>query len=179
MTQTPQKRQFVRRRPSLGTGTISLLVIFTVLCFSTLALLSLTSAVNNQRIHHRSLLMAHSLTTAEGDAARTLAQLDETLFTQQQAYAAADNNNEVLQQTALNNYYQQAFAAARELGFEVDETTLTATCRHTVDNNNELITVLTFNAPEEAQRYHITAQYSLMTGEWTPDNSGQHWPGNG
>ena len=49
----PAAKKVGARRSGVGTGTTSLLMIFTVLCFATLAMLSLSTAANGRRIAAR------------------------------------------------------------------------------------------------------------------------------
>lgn len=180
---TEKRSQGVRWRAGIGVGTISLLVIFTILCFSTLALLSLTSAHNNQRIHSRGLQGAKNISQAEGVAAKQLAQLDYFLAELQAEYLAgtADISDISPDQSGLltpQSYYQAAYQKAESMGCTVNEAEETLTFSVPIDKNSELVTTLRVLPPGEDFRYTVIAQYAVMTGEWAPDNSGHVWPGN-
>lgn len=166
----------VRLRSGIGTGTISLLVIFTVLCFSTLALLSLTSAHSNQRIQQRSLLSAQNMAQAEGVAAKQLAYIDNILADLQADYATQplpENGN----LNPSQNYYEAVYERANGMGYGVNEAERTITFSVPIDKNTALITTLLILPPDAELRYEMQAQYASMIGDWEPADSGQLWPG--
>ncbi|MFV0412730.1 MAG: hypothetical protein ACK5L3_05590 [Oscillospiraceae bacterium] len=157
------------RRQGIGTGTVSLLVIFALLFFSTLALLSLTAAISNQKVTRRSLALVSGLSAAEGEMAGVLAQVDDALVALQQEYAAGPQQ--------LEGYYKTAAAAAVQLGFEAEakENSLVYTLE--IDENHVLVTQILLLAPGGTARYAVTGQYTEVTGEWSPAQGGQLWGG--
>ena len=179
MTETENKKR-TNRRPGLGVGTVSLLVIFTVLCFSTLALLSLSSAVNYQNTMRPSQQGALSLAAAEGEAAQKLAELDTMLMELQiemQVSDANDAQSSTYASTA-RAYYDRAAQKAEGLGFEILEDTQQLRFALPIDENHELVTEIVLHAPGADIRYIVVKQASVMTGEWDPGSGeGQLWPG--
>lgn len=179
MTETGNKKR-VNRRPGLGVGTVSLLVIFTVLCFSTLALLSLSSAVNYQNTTKPSQQAALNLAVAEGAVAEKLAELDTMLIELQTEMQVSNSGNA---QTAAHDntaraYYDRAAQRAKELGFEMLEDSQQLRLTLPIDDNHELVTEIVLQAPGATTRYVIVKQASVMTGEWDPGSgNGQLWPG--
>ena len=166
MTETGNKKR-VNRRPGLGVGTVSLLVIFTVLCFSTLALLSLSSAVNYQNTTKPSQQAALSLAAAEGAAAEKLAELDTMLVELQNEIQASGSTGA---QTATYDstaraYYDRAAQRAKDLGFEMLEDSQQLRFTLPIDENHELVTEIVLQAPGAETRYVIVKQASVMTGE--------------
>lgn len=171
---TQKKKIHTLRRTGIGTGTISLLVIFTVLCFSSLALLSLTAAASNGRIHQRSLIATQNMAQAEGQAAQQLARIDDMLYGLQIEYVASEASGE---STADAAYYTAALLNAQEMGCTVDMQNHTVSFTVPIDKNNMLFTTLHLLPPSSQYRYELTEQYSSMGGNWEPDEEIQLWEG--
>ncbi len=159
-----QKNVLTSMRSGVGTGTTSLLMIFTVLCFATLAMLSLSTAAANQRIRGRGLDADAAIAAAKGGAARQLAVLDGALLELQMG---GDADEEA--------YYAEALAAAEALGWEVDAEARTAVLRLPVDEHNELLTELALQAPGEAERYTVARQITRLAAGWEAEEEGQVW----
>lgn len=168
-------------RASVGTGTISLLMIFTVLCFATLALLSLSTAASNRRIQERSLENAMYMAQAEGVAAQTIAQIDAAIDAVE---VETDEEEESLMgimpdpEEAEAAYYQAAQQAVRALGVEIDSVQHTITFVTEIDEFHELVTVLTIQPPDSSTNIVLTSQTSHYTGTWVPEGQGDLWTGN-
>lgn len=161
------KKPYHSRRSGVGTGTTSLLVIFTILCMATLALLSLSTAVSSRRINVRSFEGVKNLVTAEGAAAQQLAQIDLALLTLQQDFSG---RNEKI-------YFEQAAAELEKAGCTVDKETGQAWFACEIDENHKLITKLEIMGPKAETRYQLLEQMSHMTSEWEPEAGGQYWAG--
>lgn len=150
------RRTYRRTRSGVGTGTTSLLMIFTVLCFATLALLSLSTAASNQRIQKRSFEGTAALAVAEGQAAEKLAELDTELS----AAASRESWNALATglewQKNADGYYESAVP---------------------IDESHQLVTVVEL-LPEGPGNYRVISQMSVFTGEWTPTQDGDIWSGN-
>lgn len=158
-----------RRRQGIGTGTVSLLVIFALLFFSTLALLSLTAALGNQRVTRRSLALVSGLSAAEGQMAGVLAQMDDELVALRQEYATGAQQPE--------DYYKAAAAAAVQLGFKAEGTENSFEYTLEIDENHVLVTHILLLPPGGTGRYAVVGQYTEVTGEWSPAQGGQLWEG--
>ncbi len=161
------KRSYRSRRSGVGTGTTSLLVIFTVLCMATLALLSLSTAVSSRRINVRSFQGVQNLTSAEGAASKRLAEIDLLLFEMQQNYTGRNDKK----------YFEQAAAELESMGCTVDKETWQASFAYDMDENHKLITKFEILGPKAPQRYQLLEQMSYMTSEWEPEAGGQYWAG--
>lgn len=196
-----QSRTGIRRRPGMGVGTISLLVIFTVLCFSTLALLSLSSAANYRRISRPSQIAAQNLAAAEGVAAEKIADLDAVLAEVQARVLAglpdgtdeaalppqedadvsisqAEQPDEETLQTKDLQYFRMVALRARDMGFETYNNGQLLRFSCPVDESHTLVTEVELMPVESAERYRITKQASIMTGEWEPgEGTGHLWGG--
>lgn len=138
-------------RGSIGTGTISLLMIFTVLCFATLAMLSLSTAASDRRIQQRGFTKAVDLAAAEGAAAEAMAGLDEALV----ALDATDTD-----------YTDEALRAAAGLGWEVDEAAGSCIWTVPLDGENELVTTVRIDPAGADTRFTLTSQVTKFTGSW-------------
>lgn len=161
------KKVHQSRRAGVGTGTTSLLVIFTVLCMATLALLSLSTAVSSRRINVRSFQGVQNLVSAEGASAQQLAEVDTALLAIQQGYTAKNDKE----------YFSKAAAALEPLGCTIEEGGRLASFSFMVDDNHVLITKFEILGPKESLRYRLVEQMSHMTSEWEPEAEGQYWAG--
>ncbi len=182
-TQKGTYRRFTRSsRSSVGTGTISLLMIFTVLCFATLALLSLTTAVSNQRIQKNNFDRTVALSAAEGETAVAIAALDAQLAGLDDV-SWTDGNTAVVEfadeEAARLAVVRAVQPLAEEQGWQVDAEEGTLTWTQPIDEENQLVTVLAPQVQGAQARYELLSQKTVYTGEWTPEQPGQVWPGNG
>ena len=159
-TQRSAPRGGSSARMGMGVGTTSILMIFTVLAFATLALLSLSTAASNMRIQQRGIDRTTALAAAEGEAAAKLAELDAVLSS---IGAGA-------------SYQRDALVAAEGIGFTVDNDAKTAAYTAAVDENNDLVTVVAFDAPG-TPGYRLVSQISSYTGDWAPEAGAGFWPG--
>lgn len=162
-----RKKEKTARRAGVGTGTTSLLVIFTVLCMATLALLSLTTAVSNRRINERSFSGVQNLAVAEGNAAIKLSNVDELLFELQQQPFRNDEE-----------YLKEAMEILSKQGYTVDTDTKMVYISLPIDERLALITELELSPlSNSASRYTIVAQVSVLQKEWVPEEGGEYWSG--
>lgn len=158
MNQNTKRR--ARRRSGVGTGTTSLLMIFTVLCFATLAMLSLSTAASNDRIQERGLSGSRALAEARGAVAIEVANLDQTLLELQGEGDA---------------YMDKALNAAEVRGWQVDTATATITLRQQVNEESILVTQLELLAPGGGARYEVLSQVTELVNGWAPEEDGQLW----
>ncbi len=142
-----------RARSGFGTGTTSLLMIFTVLCFATLAMLTLSTAASNARIQQRSLQGTAALAKAEGEAAEAVAELDAAL-----AAAPAED----------------PAALAASLGWQATGSPLVFQLATSMEENHQLLTEVQL---QEGGPLTLVSQKTVYTGEWTPGQNGQLWNG--
>lgn len=158
--QSSAKRYSRSARPGVGTGTVSLLMIFTVLCFATLAMLCLSTAASDRRIQQRGYQRAVDLAAAEGTAAEAMAELDEALL-------MLDSQGEA--------YLKKALQAAAGLGWEVAEAEGSATWTAPLNENNNLVTAVHINTGAAGTRFFITSQTTVYTGAWEAEPPGDLW----
>lgn len=159
-----QRRKAGIRRGGIGVGTTSLLVIFTMLCMTTLALLSLSSAISNRRIQQRGVDGTVNLAAAYGEADRVLAEIDACLL--EAGESAGDEAA----------YYRSALAMLEALGCEATGTD-TAAFALPVDEDKMLVCEVRLSPPGEQTRYVEIARVVKLTMEWTPGGTAV-WPGN-
>ena len=150
-----------RARSGVGTGTTSLLMIFTVLCFATLAMLSLSTAASNDRIQERGLSGSKALAEARGAAAVEVASLDEMLL-------------QLQQQDTGDAYFDEALALAATRGWETDAVN-SITLRTAVNEESVLVTTLALLEPGQAARYELMSQTTELVNGWAPEQDGQLW----
>lgn len=151
------------RRPGVGVGTISLLVIFTLLCLATLGLLGVSTAASNQRVSRRSTEKIVWLADAEGQAASKLAEIDAALL--------------ALGQPGDEEYFAAAAEASRKLGCQADPETRIISFAVPVDKNSELVTEIVLLPPDDGLRYKMISQSTKVTAEWEPEEGGTLWHG--
>lgn len=161
-----KRRVFSSRRSGVGTGTTSLLMIFTVLCFATLALLSLSTAATNRRIQQRGQQAATSFALAQGDSAKKLSEIDEVLAELQ----TQDLGDPV--------YFTQAAARLELLGCTAGKNTNEMEFTLPIDEFNVLKVNFTINSQQDTHRFTLQRQISERIGEWEPEDNGILWPGN-
>lgn len=152
------------RRSGVGTGTTSLLMIFTVLVFATLAMLSLSTADSQRRIQERGLTSARGRAVSQGVTAEQVAQLDAALYSLGQGFKGTEAN-----------YYKEALAVAEGLGWDVDGETNVMVLHIPIDDNSEMVTELKLLAPGEKERYTVLRQASFIIGGWQPEGTGTLW----
>lgn len=162
------------RSSGVGTGTISLLMIFTVLCFATLAMLSLSTAASSQRIQERALESGRLLAVAKGEAATHIAQVDAHLLDtarqveEQQAQAQREEAKRLAEEEAARakakSEAEEAVAADAEKSEGLEETE---------DPGEEYPVGLVIMAPGPAMpSAYYRAAATLMQGEgWAPSEA--------
>lgn len=161
------QKPFVSRRSGVGTGATSLLMIFTVLCFATLAMLSFSTAAANMRIQRRGMQNGQNISAARGAAAQGLAALDEKLYALSQSYAQGN----ITQQ----QYQSGALAAAPVQGWQLQQETGNLQLIIQIDDTNELLTEIAISPPGQAQRYTVLRQVTRLIGGWHPGAGGSLW----
>ncbi len=140
-------------------GTVSIIVIFSVLCLSIFAVLSLSLALSEKKLAHK---------TADA----------YTAFWQAE-YAATNQINAIHALYAKTGNLAQFLEEAKELGAEVtiDGQTTTIATVTPVDANRQLEIQLTLNTQEQNKKLAVTRWQVVNTGPWTPDESIQIWNG--
>lgn len=172
MTQTGKTQTRVRTaRTGIGVGSVTILVVFTILSVTTLALISLSTAVSNRRINQRSLQSTENMARAEGQAAAKLADIDTALWQLQQQAPPQDAADE-------SAYMRRAATAVEALGCQVDAGTQTASFSLPIDERNDMVCTLQLLPPGQPRRYVLLGMQAVMVGEWDPGEGGALWQGN-
>lgn len=148
--------------PVTNIGSVSLLMVFIVLCLVTFATLSLSSATSDYRFSQNIATHNTQYYDASNKASLQLKEIDKLLLT---AY-----------QTNSSDYFN---AAAKLIQSESDLTAefslknSTITYQETVNDNRSLKVVLTLNKPGNFSNgfYRITSWQETSTADWKSDNS--------
>ncbi len=160
------KKRFKVGRTSVGTGTTSLLMIFTILCFATLAMLSLSTADSYRSLQQTGTENTQQIAQAKGQAAQTLAELDAQLAELQRQYSQD-----------AQPYQDAATQKAQQLGWIVDDEMGTVYYVTDMPDENELVTELEINELSAELRYTLVRQITRLSGGWAPEEAGQLFPG--
>ncbi len=166
MNRAEQKNVIISRRSGVGTGTTSLLMIFTVLCFATLAMLSLATAASSQRTQQRGFEKAAATAAARGEVAGQVALLDEQLLALQLEH-----------QDDAAAYMDSAAQLAQQLGWAAGEQQGSIVWIQGVDEETELYTELILLEQDAAERYTVELQVAQVIGGWSAEDDGQIWQG--
>lgn len=169
-----QPKPSQKRSSSIGTGTISLLMIFTVLCFATLAMLSLSTAAANANIQQRGILRQTAISQAKGDTATEVAGLDAELLVLQQQHAGN-----------FQSFFDEALQVAEARGWVADAATNRIVFRLPVEVpaedgeettvSFELVTTLELLPPGSTSRYNVVGQTTELVDGWQAEDGGQLW----
>lgn len=169
------------RRAGFGTGTVSLLVIFTLLCLATLAMLSYSTVASNKTINERGFRHTEALAAAQGEAARTLAAIDGELlrlldeWQQEQVIQAASSSP--ASPPVAGEYSRRVAQALEEMGCTALEEQDTYSFIVPIDENSRLVTTFRALAPGGESRYEVLAQSSVVTEDWAPEPGPGIWEG--
>lgn len=155
------------RRSGVGAGTTSLLVIFTVLCMATLALLSVSTAVTNRKINQNSYARVRNILQAEGKVSEKLSELDALLLATQQEFTGKSEKA----------YFNAAFSALESNGCTVQPESKQVEFVFAVDEGHVMVTRLEVLPQNSSMRYRILEQSTQITIEWEPEAGQTYWPG--
>lgn len=161
-----KEASFKIRTVGVGTGAVSLLMIFTVLGLTTLALLGLSTSLANRRMGEKSLQNNHQIAQAEQDAAQELADIDAYLAALQTQYPEDEPT-----------YYANAQTWLSGRGYALNWKEKEATFIVAVSDSAQLEYTFTTLPPSSPYRYHITKEILVSTTEWQPEQGGQLWQG--
>lgn len=148
--------------PVTNIGSVSLLMVFFVLCLAVFSALSLSGALSEYQYSQKIAQHHADYYKASGDASRILKQIDQTL---EAAYAEPSGD-----------YYRLAAEKLRLInGIEADMTSGTPVITYEipVDDFQSLRITLALNAPDEPENgyYRITAWQEVPSSEWNGDDS--------
>ncbi len=148
------KRAGRSARTGMGVGTTSILMIFTVLAFATLAMLSMSTVMSNATIQTRGTKGVIALAAAEGEAAEKAAALDEAL-------AGITETGDA--------YFAAAEAAATGLGFAAGPEERQVAYTADEGDSHEVVMVLELQEPGQDARFTVVQMVSQYTGTWQPE----------
>lgn len=148
--------------PVANIGSVSLLMVFFVLCLVVFSALSLSGALSEYQYSQKIAQHHADYYKASGSASRILKQIDQAL---EAAYAEPSGD-----------YYQLAAEKLRLInGMETDMTSGTPVITYEipVDDFQSLRITLVLNAPDELKNgyYRITAWQEVPSSEWDGDDS--------
>lgn len=148
--------------PVTNIGSVSLLMVFIVLCLVTFATLSLSSAASDYRFSQNIAEHNSCYYDASNSITLRLKEIDQVLQT-------AYKNNP-------SNYFQTAEAGLNELerlstDFSHEEPAIII--QEATSDTRALVVALTLNKPEDQSNgfYRITSWKEVSTAEWKTDNN--------
>lgn len=151
------------RKPVLGVGTSSILLIFILLCLITFAVLSLVSARSDYRLSEKNADHAEEYYQAQSEANQILARIETTLEEQYKAYGNTDTYLEEVH-TALEGADGISFPSDREISYQVPAG----------DKDELLVTLLLPETLADGDPYCKIKCWKLVNTEtWQPD---EHLP---
>lgn len=148
-----QQRQDYR----VGVGASSILMIFIILCLTTLGVLSFASARANLQLTNRRQVQVEAYYAAEAEAQRLLAQVDAALL-------KARGTPDVPQEDAV-----KALAALDERITVARDLTVHITIH--ASESQDLCLTLRVNDVDVPARYTLIEHYLINIEEWEPDNT--------
>lgn len=140
----------------VGVGASSILMIFIILCLTTLGVLSFASARANLQLTTRRQTQVQAYYATQAEAQRLLARIDEALLA-----ARAEPNTydeQVKSLAALDERIAVKNNGTVELTLPVGQT-------------QELHLTLAIGGAEDATRYTVMTHYLINIEEWEPDTS--------
>lgn len=162
--------------PITNIGSVTLLMIFIVLCMITFAALSLSSAASDYQTARKSATHAQEYYKASGRAEKTLAKIDQVL------------KNCYLQTSDIAGYYkniEQHYKNNSDITLKRASDSLTLTYQTKINDKQALQTHLLILHPSEQtdkrnlssaktttpDLYRITGWQTVSTADWNGDNS--------
>lgn len=149
--------------PITNIGSVTLMMIFIVLCMITFAALSLSSAASDHCSAEKSVSHIQSYYKASGKAEETLAEIDQVLA---DCYRKTSD---------ANGYYKKILAHYKndpDITINQKNNTFTFTYLTKISEKQSLKSCLTIPYPSEGKkRYRITSWKTVTTAEWNGDNS--------
>ena len=148
--------------PITNTGSVSLLMIFIVLCLTILSTLSLSGALGEYQYSQKIAQHHADYYRASGSASRMLRKIDQVL--------------ELAHTEHPDDYYSAAEQQLTQMeGLEIDLTAESPaiTYQMSVDDSQSLQITLALNAPDELDKgyYRITAWQEISSSGWNGDDS--------
>lgn len=149
------------RKPILGVGTSSILLIFILLCLVTFAVLSLVSARSDYRLSKKNADHVTAYYEAENQASEILSRIEDCLAEQ---YKLLGNTPEYYEhiQSELDGTDSITFLSQREISYQVP-----------AGESQELsVTLLLPETVLEGEPYfEITSWRLIHTGTWQPEEN--------
>lgn len=148
--------------PVTNIGSVSLLMIFIVLCLAVLSTLSLSGALSEYRYSQKIAQHQADYYNASGSASRVLKEIDRILC---QAHAEYPDD-----------YYrsaEQRLVLLEDVKTDLTSQSPSITYQIPVDDSQSLLVTLALNAPDELEQgyYRITSWQEISSSEWNGDDS--------
>lgn len=154
------------RTGGLGTGAISLLVVFTVLGLSMLALLGLSTSLFNQRLGEKSLQSNRQMAQAEQMAALKFAAIDEQLGMLQTEYREDEEGYDANVKDFLI-----------EQGCVLQWAEKTASFTLALNETTQLEYTFKVEDAFSSFRYRVISEILSSSKDWEAEQPGQLWAG--
>lgn len=151
----------------MGTGATSLLMIFIVLCLTTLSILALTTARNDLKMSERAVELAQAYYQAADQAQNVLSELDAQLSLQR-ADAPEDEYFAALEGITLEGVDLDYNPAERRFSFSVD-----------AGNDRYLWAEVECLAPGDGARYRVVKHEMRYSNEWEIEFNQELFMGSG
>ncbi|MFV0362072.1 MAG: hypothetical protein ACK5LL_03160 [Suipraeoptans sp.] len=147
--------------PITNIGTVSLLMIFIILCLVVFAVLSLSSSTRDHTLSKRVAIQNTAYYTASNDATYKLKEIDDTFL---ELNEAADDYNEIL---------LSRLSDIKDITIQNENSEIIISYSREISSDRELQVVLIVNSPSKYSEgfYKINKWKSVSTKEWTNDET--------
>ena len=148
--------------PVTNIGSVSLLMIFIILCLTVFSALSLSGALREYRYSQKIAQHQTDYYTASGSASRVLKEIDQIL---DQAHT---DHPETYYEAA-----EQQLSLIEGVRTDLASESPSITYQIPIDDSQSLQVTLALNAPDELEQgyYRITAWQEIPSSEWNGDDS--------
>ena len=166
--------------PITNIGSVTLMMIFIVLCMVSFAALSLSTAASDSRAAEKSAKHVKEYYAASNEAEETLASIANTL---EAAYQSSDNENAYLEKVRSAYTTKEATNSADGASSEESSTSVNGTAltladsddglviSYNVDLNKKQVLAVSVLVQYKGSLYKITSWQVVNTTEWKGDNS--------
>lgn len=150
------------RKPVLGVGTSSILLIFVLLCLITFAVLSLVSARSDYRLSKKNADHVEEYYQAQNKANQVLAHIETVLEEQYSTWGDTDRYAEEVRRVLEGTEYGITFPSQREISYQIPAG----------DSDELLVTLLLPENLTEGDSYCQIKSWKLVNTEtWQPDET--------
>ncbi|MDO5590664.1 MAG: hypothetical protein Q4F98_06365 [Lachnospiraceae bacterium] len=158
MTTTTKRKTF----PITNIGSVTLLMIFIVLCMITFAALSLSSAASDAKATEKSIRHTKKYYKATSLAEETVADIDSFL---------KESRNHTSGKAQYFQHIKNKYKNNAHIKIAESSKGLTLTFLTKMNEKQALKTTLRILDPADNERYTITSWQTIATTKWRGDNS--------